>query len=31
MFDSYQNQFPERFYNCGIAESSMMSLRWAST
>ena len=26
MFDSYQNQFPERFYNCGIAESSMMSI-----
>ena len=26
MFDSFQNQFPERFYNCGIAESSMMSI-----
>ena len=26
MFDSFQEKMPDRFYNCGIAEASMMSL-----
>ena len=26
MFDSFKSQFPERFYNCGIAEAAMMSM-----
>ncbi len=26
LFDSYKEQFPERFYNCGVAEANMISL-----
>ena len=26
MFDGFQDKMPDRFYNCGIAEASMMSL-----
>ena len=26
MFDSFQEAMPDRFYNCGVAEASMMSI-----
>lgn len=26
LFDDFKQQFPERFYNCGIAEANMMSV-----
>lgn len=26
LFDKYKDRFPERFYNCGVAEANMMSV-----
>ena len=26
MFDDYKGRFPERFFNCGVAEANMMSM-----
>ena len=26
MFDTFKGRFPDRFYNCGVAEANMMSM-----